>query len=202
MKNLDNLMILRLSFPPAFAVLFLLFLRTFSPVVPPELSMAFGLLFVPFLLMTFLLMIVFHGQAGVVGIFVFAILCVAVQYYYVKVLLRGQGGERIAMVVATYLLIGLLTGMVILFPLVGQQDTNGVQLTLSKVDKNETSGTLIHFTQQDLVESPALQSLIESGHTSMTWDEYGSFQQRYPPGYFVEYNGTYYKLTRIIPQGG
>ena len=164
--------------------------------------MAFGLLFVPFLLMTFLLLMVFHGQAGVVGIFVFAILCVAVQYKYVKVLLQGQRGERIAMVVATYLLIGLLTGMVILFPTIGQGDTDMPQLTLSKVDKNETSGSLIHFTQQDLEESPALQSLIESGHTSMSWDEYGSFQQRYPPSYFVEYNGTYYKLTRIIPQGG
>lgn len=201
MKNLDYRMILMLSFPPAFALLFLLLLLTVSPDVSPQLSRAFDLLVVPFELMAILFMIVFQGKA-IAGILVFALLCVAVQYSYVKILLRGQRGERIAMVVATYLLTGFLMGMVLLFPTVGQGGTDMVQLTLSKVDKNETSGSLIHFTRQDLEESPALQSLIESGHTSMSEDDYGFFQRRYPPGYFVEYNGTYYKLTRIIPQGG
>jgi hypothetical protein len=202
MKNLDIRMILLLSFPPVFAVLFVLYLQIFSPVVPSELSMVFGLLLVPFLLMTYLFLMIFPSQAIIVGVFLFALFCVAVEYYYWRVLLQGQRGKGIPLVVATYLLIGLLTGMVLLFPIVGQGGTDMVQLTLSKVDKNETSGSLIHFTQQDLEESPALQSLIESGHTSMSWDEYGSFQQRYPPGYFVEYNGTYYKLTRRVPQGG
>jgi hypothetical protein len=202
MRNLDYRLILRSSLPLAFALLLLLLFITASPEVTPGLSTAFTLLFSPFLLMAVLFMMVFRSLAGIIGFFVIAILCVAVEHNYVKVLLRGQGRERIAMVVTTYLLAGLLVGMVILFPLIGQGDTDNPRLTLSKVDKNETSEPLIHFTSQDLEKSPALQSLVESGHTSMSWDEYGSFQQRYPPGYFVEYNGTYYKLNRIIVQGG
>jgi len=201
MKNWDNRMLLLFSIPPAFALLLLLLFITVTPEVSPQLSMAFNLLVAPFALLAVLFMMVFQGQA-IAGILVFVLLCVAVQYSYVKILLRGQGGERIAMVIATYLLAGLLMGIVLLFPTIGQGGTDIPQLTLSKVDKNETSEPLIHFTQQDLEKSPALRSLVESGHTRMSWDEYGSFQQRYPPGYFVEYNGTYYKLNRIIAQGG
>jgi hypothetical protein len=200
MKNPDIRLILRASVPLAFALLILLFLLTIPPEVSPEPSTAFHLLFSPFFMMAAVFIVVF--PQAIAGILVFALLCVAVQYGYVRILLRGQGRERIAMIVATYLLTGLLVGMVLLFPTAGPDGTYSAQLTLSKVDRNETSGSLIRLTQQDLEESPALQSLIESGHTSMSWDEYDFFQRKYPPGYFVEYNGTYYKLTRRIPKGG
>jgi len=172
MKDLDIRMVLLLAFPLIFAVLFLLFLQTFEPVFPPELSTAITLLFFPFFLLTFLFLniflSIFHFQVFLAGILLFALLCAVVQYYYVRIMRQRQGRQGIPLVVATYLLTGLLMSMVILFPSVGQGDTDMPQLTLSKVDKNETSGSLIHFTQQDLEESPALQSLIESGHTSMS----------------------------------
>lgn|SRR5512136_1253492 len=199
MKHLDIRMILLLAFPLVFAVLFVLYLQIFSPDIPPELSMPFSLLFAPVVLIVFPSLMGWHFGGIILGIILITLLCIAVEYFYRRVLLQGQRGQLIPLVVATYLLTCLVMGMVLLLPLaVQEEDMDLVQLYLREVPKNETQGYVVHFTPQDLEEFPVLASLIESGRGDLNADKWQTLQQRYSLGSFVEYNGTYYSFNYII----
>src|SRR5512136_112244 len=137
MKDLDYRMIFLFAFPLTFAVLYLLFSLNFSPPVSTDLAVTFNNPFFPFMLMAILLLLEFPRQGYIIGFILFALLCVVVQYYYMRVLRQRQKWRGIPLVVATYLFTGLLMTMVILFPLIGTEETDMPHLYLQKVDQNE-----------------------------------------------------------------
>ena len=78
--------------------------------------MLIGVLFLPFVLFGFFLKVPYQNLPMLLeGLFFVLFLCIALQYYYVKTLLRSPNGQRTLMIVVTYIQTGFLIDVYLLF---------------------------------------------------------------------------------------